>query len=1248
MPTKVDHSSVFDTVLPNIYIKRVSLLPASAVGRKRAQDFDESKLYEFQTNEFGKKSVRAQSKSYKKRLEDPRNLMISVDLVIKDDYLATGKSRWFDDEELIKFLKIRVVLCRDPNLSEELLKRRFTPRYLKKYRSSGKFLEQIISIDKFMGFSVRKQRKEKLGNKTIYSTTVTATFNVTNYNPDSLTVFAHAFTNQNEYMATKLKQTDSKKRYIQGNTAAEKIIENSAVKNNSYVYTLPNRNVWAGPVHYHKATDSYMAGISHTSEQHPKLKRQKMTNFVIEDHRLLNTLATEKLQLHPARKTRNRRTKNNKNAHELSVISSEAYISEPLYSFDSINRLKMLFNINFDKIVSENTQYGAILKTADRKAKSEIFSQCKITNLSVYRHRVEPGLNRGEVREVDYDDRTELIGYTAEKNAGKLLRNTINRKLVHYDEDSEEVLAGAIKEITLASNMNTGVRSIGVTDYDMSKITDGLYRYSVEMQVEDGTVAFIKAQSAKLAQARKSLERYLVDASMMTSTGPAGGHFSAEFADQQKLRYPTPGMPDLLRANRAGRKQQVQTSISSAPWINSIAIYLDVLYNLTGIHYTKVQRGAHLLQMLCDPSMGSDYGLGVLLELISKLEYQIRLKMDTTIKRMDEIDYNAETPAYKGKISTKSFTIKKYFNNVHNSNMLKNVGYDFLSGGLKKSIGPRRLTTQEFKKRMNAENSKYFNASFSDLPSSTVGPQGDAGSETSSYFTRGIDLQDKYYSFLTPAVIQVGDIKKRTINRTRGLWAPKQYNSLLSIILSMNPKTSSPMSTITDKTSARTPAYITVTPPLPFSATSLNSDNTDLSQPDLVANMANSVVLNSLSVAFSSVEEFEVKELKGDSRAGIDKEETRYLSPEDFLGEGTKFSLSTALSEAVDEDALEEVIANTLDSQEDLTAIASTLILPVITADKALFTSESRVPNIGALQPQNETNMIDSFFSTFSDGSTRKRKYITGLPNQVKAILMGSSGITKNNWFKKKRDSGLDLVISPELAGSFYFFFQHINQIEVLTGYQKDAKGRTVVSSPVYKQMTKEMFNRIEKNNLLTLCRMVPYSNAFLKFKKSQKLNLPEYDTHFVLGPRAVVKAEAADQPEEATVATTDVSQIQEEIYIDRLTEYSPLNTTGTKILKNMIKKIVDQDDIPPEFVSNAFIQQPYTATRVGTRFTSDSSPEASGDSQIDSLLRQRSGGQVGMVSPQKTTTRTAGSSGGGTSGGGTSGGGMSGGGGGY
>jgi hypothetical protein len=36
-----------------------------------------------------------------------------------------------------------------------------------------------------------------------------------------------------------------------------------------------------------------MAGISHTDNPHPKLKREKITNFVVEDYRLLKDAASE-------------------------------------------------------------------------------------------------------------------------------------------------------------------------------------------------------------------------------------------------------------------------------------------------------------------------------------------------------------------------------------------------------------------------------------------------------------------------------------------------------------------------------------------------------------------------------------------------------------------------------------------------------------------------------------------------------------------------------------------------------------------------------------------------------------------------------------------------------------------------------------------------------------------------------------------------------------------------------------------
>jgi hypothetical protein len=46
------------------------------------------------------------------------------------------------------------------------------------------------------------------------------------------------------------------------------------------------------------------------------------------------------------------------------------------------------------------------------------------------------------------------------------------------------------------------------------------------------------------------------------------------------------------------------------------------------------------------------------MELIQKLEQQIRIAAGPITRRMDEVDYDEPTTAYKGKISKATFTIK--------------------------------------------------------------------------------------------------------------------------------------------------------------------------------------------------------------------------------------------------------------------------------------------------------------------------------------------------------------------------------------------------------------------------------------------------------------------------------------------------------------------------------------------------------------------------------------------------------------
>ena len=529
---------------------------------------------------------------------------------------------------------------------------------------------------------------------------------------------------------------------------------------------------------------------------------------------------------------------------------------------------------------------------------------------------------------------------------------------------------------------------------------------------------------------------------------------------------------------------------------------------------------------------------------------------------------------------------------------------------------------KEYVRRMDAENSKYFTQGLSQIP--------DSFREEGLGFTSGLDLKNKYYSFLTPAVTRIGPNKLKTTNRSVGLYAPKQYNSIVTIALALNPNSTRPMNSILAKAEASGPEFVTA-PPIPFAKT-YNAEVMEVDKITYETNIASTFALSNLNCQVMTVSDWAQEQETILVRSNVEDDEKVLVDPVRVLGEETKFITFTA----EEDQAVEENTNDSIEGDKDLAELASVILIPVLNSSKGLYGFQTRVPTITKLDPRTEDNIIDQFFGTFSDGSTRKLKFISELPNQVKSLLLSNSKIAKQNWFKVKREKGRDLVSSPEQSGIFYLLYQHINQIEVQVGYKTDALNNPIVSSPIYKPMSKKLFDAINKGNSLVVCRMVPYKNNLFDFKKSEKMKLPEFDTHFLLGPMDTLSQIAAEEDVATESMTETYESVVEEAFEKRLTQYLPLSTTGNKILVNILKTISDQDQIPPEFTSTAFIQQPYTATRVGTRFSTKTKArtDQSGKSGVGSALKTRTTSQTTGVSKIGSGTTTGGM--GGTSGGGS------------
>ena len=82
-------------------------------------------------------------------------------------------------------------------------------------------------------------------------------------------------------------------------------------------------------------------------------------------------------------------------------------------------------------------------------------------------------------------------------------------KLHSIDKDGDDdkiVPIGFIKEIDLLNAQQ--MRTFSCTDFSMANVTDGEFQYSVEIELEDGTITYILNLLKKLKDQKQDLLKY--------------------------------------------------------------------------------------------------------------------------------------------------------------------------------------------------------------------------------------------------------------------------------------------------------------------------------------------------------------------------------------------------------------------------------------------------------------------------------------------------------------------------------------------------------------------------------------------------------------------------------------------------------------------------------------------------------------------------------------------------------------------
>ena len=1191
MAMRVDFSGVFDTALPNIYIRKVSILPSASPGKRSGKSYDEEQEENYEKDKYGKTRPRRNPLRLNDKSFSSRSLKIQVEIALKDEFRENGKTHWFDNEKVLEFLKLRVVVCKGSKNIQRLENGGFTPRALKLLKNKNKIIEKIIDLRKNPGSTLHEQKKETIDFKSTYCVTYTTNFDIENYKPKDLSVFAGVFVDIREVALTKRKYARPNQNFIQGTTVSEAIIRDSAVPDSASIFLMSNEKVWAGPVHFQEkdGVGRYMAGAFHTPFPHPPLEEKIISNFIINDYRLLSRARTAKLLLKPARK-KHPKMKENKSARQMRKPFKNAYITEPEYSYNKHNELRFIFHLNFYKTIVEKSQFGRMVDTLDPKARKKVLSGSKIKNLRVFRHRVEPGLQRNDPVLVDYEDRTEMVAFSRDNNKNVLRSRRMTRPGEPDMADSEEIVTGGIKELDLAFVRDRGIRTYTVSDFGMATRTDGTYTHSVEFEIEDGTIPFVEGELNKLMEAKRLMVEYYTAATRRENYDFSTGHFKQKFINEVVNAYPIPEQGQILNNSKNRRSQFIQKGIARAPWITSISTYVDIMNNLTNIEPAEALRLGNLLHNLTDPNVGTLDGLERTLNLFERLENKITKVLGKKHRMINEYDFNTRTTAYKSKsVSKTSVRLKKHFKKIHRSDVQSFVGYDYLGVPERRNLGLQAISVARFQRRMSQEHLKYFNVNPTFEDNARISEEeGESGANAIRDFTQFINLEDSYYSYLTPAKIHFGqDNVLRLLRRGPRLWRASPYNAMLTSILACTnvPDQLGGEGAATSM-SPRTSNMTKLKPPVSFGSAHQSSVS-KVDKETLTTNVASSVVMSSLGTMIMSPTAFAKLELATDLSEGLEEELVSGIDPKEVMGTDTKFAT----------DALETedpaAITMELIDEEDLSHISSVFARNSISfgSDQPIIKKQRSIKSLRASNPK---NIVDKFLSKSLDKQensvAKKNAFFRRVPNQIKSIFLSENSKTNRNWFDILEAKGEDLLKSPLLAGLYYFNYAHMNQIQILVGFGRDKNGGTVLTDPIYARLTKKQLDRVIKSSRPALCRMRSWQQFNGIIKKSEKLKLPEFNQHFLL--RAPPKNLGAPEPlgvgdeiEEPTAPDVEEESTEEGIFITRLVEYEDLNSTGAQVLRRLLRRTRGLSGLMPEFTTTAIVRQPNIYSRVGTKF---------------------------------------------------------------
>ena len=507
-----------------------------------------------------------------------------------------------------------------------------------------------------------------------------------------------------------------------GRPTIEEVVTGGDTVTTARVLIDPNGDIYTGPTHIHK--NKIMAGARHTSEPHAVLQERPVHNSTIHDARILENMKKISLNVQP----------NDMNA-------PTTYISELFASRDEDNNCRFLFFLDFGRMAAAFSKVPELHSNVI--ASRKITANSRINSIKILRRVAPPERKNALFMSMPEQRSRANIEYIAVSKDGTSGQLEPNGYFKIFGEELKRV--GNLKEINLGV-VPSGIRAFSGIDVEMSEITDGIYQYGVELDIEDTAEDFGKQKLLELETAYKTIQNYYELSLKKGAYNQSSKQFNLLFRD----------------------------TISSEKILRSVEKHIEVFNLLADIDRPLGDTEILSIFSLICPINGNPKNIQMFADLMFSTIIAMReiLQLQHNSRANKNYRLSGDAPGrLKDDNIRASRKIVKWFDSNFNSNLGKNTGYYFFKPSQKTRDGHVSLNDTDFVSLIEAQKNKLF------------------GAERSIVLSDGVTLDTDMskYGYLSPLSVGFGGTETENLmQKDAQFYNIDKYNNMISQMIKFN------------------------------------------------------------------------------------------------------------------------------------------------------------------------------------------------------------------------------------------------------------------------------------------------------------------------------------------------------------------------------------------------------------------------------------------------------------------------------